>query len=545
MARLQFWPKSRHARSKIHYTGQLKIKYMIQARQFRKSHPDAHYASDLFRYQREFAVKFKSHTTFVCVDDKHRAKVGEPGFPVAAAERGRRVIVGLDSSMEVGDHDFTHFSVIPSVSFVLDIPEAVEESWYRGQVMVSVKESAFEPSSPICHCTELCNVLTSKGLDSQPMLCLYSDGGPDHRLTYLSVQLSLIGIFLTLDLDYLCACRTAPFHSWRNPVERIMSLLNLGLQSVGLMRKQMDDAYETIVSGCNSVNDIRKVAGKYPNIKEGTADSISPVKCLLSSIFQRLELKGKKVECFSSATLEEIKAMWDTLGSMDSTITADEKLVKKSLSTHTKLKEFIEHCCLQRHYSFQIKKCGQPTCDICRPPRLPPDVFDEVKYLPDPMSGTDGHYKQFQDVYGTVTSEDCRPSLQKRPTRVKTLPFVASIQHARNTNIMMQCEECEMWRIVYSKYKLTSQEKKQLNTILEDYTYTCSATLADLELTGRLADVCMRVLNCYEPLEKLYYSLNKEPLCIYCCGDSDLASAQGCYPQCSDCLQKPNISKRV
>ena len=64
---------------------------------------------------------------------------------------------------------------------------------------------------------------------------LYTEGGPDHRLTYLSVQLSLISLFLKLDLDLLCACRTAPFHSWRNPVERTMSILNLGFQSIGLM----------------------------------------------------------------------------------------------------------------------------------------------------------------------------------------------------------------------------------------------------------------------------------------------------------------------
>lgn len=29
-------------------------------------------------------------------------------------------------------------------------------------------------------------------------------------------------------MDYLCAARTAPYHSYRNPVERIMSILNLG-----------------------------------------------------------------------------------------------------------------------------------------------------------------------------------------------------------------------------------------------------------------------------------------------------------------------------
>ena len=46
--RLQFWPKSKHARSRIHYTGKLKVKCMVQTRQFRKSHPDAHYAASLF-----------------------------------------------------------------------------------------------------------------------------------------------------------------------------------------------------------------------------------------------------------------------------------------------------------------------------------------------------------------------------------------------------------------------------------------------------------------------------------------------------------------
>ena len=55
----------------------------------------------------------------------------------------------------MGDHDFTHFSVIPSVTFILDIPDSVEESWYRGQIVVCVKESAFEPSSPFRHCAEL------------------------------------------------------------------------------------------------------------------------------------------------------------------------------------------------------------------------------------------------------------------------------------------------------------------------------------------------------------------------------------------------------
>lgn len=48
--RLQFWPKSKHMLAKTHYTGLLKITFMIQKRQWRKEHCDFHYAAAIFRY---------------------------------------------------------------------------------------------------------------------------------------------------------------------------------------------------------------------------------------------------------------------------------------------------------------------------------------------------------------------------------------------------------------------------------------------------------------------------------------------------------------
>ena len=540
--RLQFWPKTKHAHSKIHYTGKLKVKFMVQARQFRKSHPDAHYAAALFRYQRELAVKFRSFSNFACVDDKHRVKVGEPGFPVAAAERGWRVLVSLNSSFQVGDHDFTQHSIVPSVCFLVDIPETVESSWYTGQVVVGLKEGAFEPSSPARHCTELGQILSSRNLQTKPILFLYSDGGPDHRLTYLSVQMSLI---LKYYLDFLCVARTAPFHSWRNPVERIMSLLNIGLQSIGLMRKQMDDEFEAAVAKCKNMKQLRAAAENNPTIKDGTLDSIAPVKVLISSVFHRLSLKEKKIESFAAATTAEIEEFLSSIKLVDETVTADVKWVKAVLPEYPKIKAFIEHCCQLRHYSFCIKKCGKSDCRICKPPRLPSDVLEDVKFLPDPEPNDDGHYKPFDTVYGKTTSEKHRPTLQKRPGRLKTLPFVASVQHARNTNMMIQCEECEMWRLVYSKCKLTAAERLQLDNALSYYTYTCGATLSDLDFNGRLADVCIRDVQCYDPLEKLYFSMNKDLICIYCCGSANLITKEGCYPQCNNCESKPPVQKRM
>ena len=134
---------------------------MVQARQFRKTHEGAHYTAAIFRYVKEFAIRFREHSHIFCLDDKHRMKIGEPGFPVAAAERGRRVMVKVGSSFDVADHDFTKFSMIPSVVLMNNIPQDITESWYRGKVYVSLKDAAFESSSPIFHMTELSSILSS------------------------------------------------------------------------------------------------------------------------------------------------------------------------------------------------------------------------------------------------------------------------------------------------------------------------------------------------------------------------------------------------
>ena len=43
---------------------------------------------------------------------------------------------------------------------------------------------------------ELSNIL-DKSTNNKEVLCLYTDGGPDHRVTYLSVQMAIICLFLS------------------------------------------------------------------------------------------------------------------------------------------------------------------------------------------------------------------------------------------------------------------------------------------------------------------------------------------------------------
>ncbi len=364
-------------------------------------------------------------------------------------------------------------------------------------------------------------------------------------MTYLSVQLSLISLFLKLDLDFLCAARTAPCHSWRNPAERVMSIVNLGLQCVGLMRGKMSDEHEAAISHCNTLSQLRQAAKNKPELVPAILDSIDSTKILLSDILRRLELQGEKFLIYSAASEDSMKELWSELEAVDPTLEYGGQFRKADLDKFQTLVTFMEHCCQTRHYSFTIKKCGEPSCTLCKPVRAPRESFDVLNFLPDPIPGKDGHYCPFTKVYGTTTTERHRPSLQT--CKQKTLPFTASVQHVKNANTMVQCEECEMWRLIYSKYKLTPSERQTLNQALDEYTYTCGGQIAELEFDGRFSQdiVAIRKTQCYEPLEKLYYSVGDyESICIYCCKNKDLSSKENCYPQCSACSKRDPIKKR-
>lgn len=96
--------------------------------------------------------------------------------------------------------------------------------------------------------------------------------------------------------------RTAPYQSWKNPSERVHSVLNLGLQATGLMQTPK---FESAVSNCNSVKDVRDVVKETSGLEEALRDSMEPVKILLHSIFSHLNLKEKPIIRFISASQYE------------------------------------------------------------------------------------------------------------------------------------------------------------------------------------------------------------------------------------------------
>ena len=129
-----------------------------------------------------------------------------------------------------------------------------------------------------------------------PRFYAVTDGGGDRRVDYLSVQKSLVALFLYHNLDEVIAMRTATGLSYRNPVERVHSVANLGLQCVGMMRQRMSPELEKVIKHLNSNEELRKACANHPGLEKGLAKSLAvPIdlfkKHLLSTQPNRLPRK--------------------------------------------------------------------------------------------------------------------------------------------------------------------------------------------------------------------------------------------------------------
>ena len=177
--RLQFLPRSPHSHASLRYVETFDIKFQVQKRILRSNHEDIAYAAAQFKYLKEFCVSYRDHAALLSLDDKHSVSVGEPNAAVSSLDQGRRILTSLGTDVVALDHDFTKAKLTPS-ALVIDIPDCITESFYRGQVFVSVKDAIFSPSSPLLHPQEVVDIIDQLH-HVQPILCVFTDGGPDHR----------------------------------------------------------------------------------------------------------------------------------------------------------------------------------------------------------------------------------------------------------------------------------------------------------------------------------------------------------------------------
>ncbi|XP_053405192.1 uncharacterized protein LOC123536040 [Mercenaria mercenaria] len=522
--RLNFMPSSQFRASAQHYTGKFDVKYAVQQRLLRAQHEDAPYALHLWYMLKDMVVKYRDFSRLQCLDDKAIIPVGEPGKPVATGVRShhRAMVVGNQSSLKCLDHDYHLAGIVASVALTVEIPESSRDSFYKGTVHVTVKDKVFQASSPLRHATENRNIVLENYTDDgvnldRPILFRYTDGGPDHRTTYKSVKTACLLEFICLDLDMLICVRTAPNQSYNNPAERIMALLNLGLQNSALCRTEMSEGFEMQAKRLNSLASIRNYAEKNKVFKEAYKDSMVGPCSVVSDRFKRLSLKGESVKVHRPAEKEEIEALCEMIKIIDETFPL-EKI--NDYQSSAAVKDFLEKHSQMRQYSFQMKKYKSNQCGYCvlNPPRLPHEVFDELHFLPDPIPDGDNHYKPFNEVYGTETVDNHRPSLKLRPELSDRDKKHKSLFVAAKVRGYVQCFDCGKRRVVYAAKKFTYIEQQRLSRVKEEKLYVCGSTLfPGLDLQDVV--VVKEGQNCQSPIETTYYAdvNNKmEDICFYC-----------------------------
>lgn len=338
------------------------------------------------------AVKYRDNAVMCCLDDKAIVPVREPEIQISTGVRGHnKVLAPLSGShLSACDHNFHTCGIVPSVVMISTIPENSSDSLFNGTVHVSVKDKIFQPSTAMRHATELLSILRAYESNDdvnleKPILFLFTNGGPDHRATFDTVKLSLLVLFIQLDLDMLVALRTAPHHSWVNPAEGCMSILNLALQHVALAREKMTDEFEKALKNKSSLSAVRKNAERSNAFKEALIASMDPVIALLKNRFGRMKLKGESLIVHDAATDEALKSVVDPICNIlsDNSLTSD--IDSKGLKSHAEFYKFTNSHGKSTHYCFQLKKCTQPDCGYCvlNPPTL--EKFENLHFLPDPI----------------------------------------------------------------------------------------------------------------------------------------------------------------
>ena len=209
--RLQFQPPNPFTNAALRYTGRFNLKHGVQRRVLRKQHEDSNFVAVQNIGIKKFLCKHREHSCSLWLDDKATIPVGDPGNPLGHCRRGAtRSIVPAGESAPVlaqMDHDYHVAGVIPSVTFISNIPPVYSDSFYDGKIFVTLKDRVFQPSSPMKHGAELekilihedSNLTDQDGIATHsPIMAAMSDGGKDHLTTLVSVQVVWLAVFLRL-----------------------------------------------------------------------------------------------------------------------------------------------------------------------------------------------------------------------------------------------------------------------------------------------------------------------------------------------------------
>ena len=230
-------------------------------------------------------------------------------------------------------------------------------------------------------------------------------------------------------------------------MERVHSIANLGLQSIGWMRKPMLKNLGKLMHNANSNDEIRRLCDANESLRKELVESLDQAKRLLEHVFISLALKGKQFEIFQAASNEKNYVYKEVLLQK-----FDGNLLSLSLrNDFTKMKypkfyEFYNKHCVCRTYHFHIFKCPDADCPWHEPIRFG-KIANFGEPVPPEIAGGTVKY-----ILGSDPSEKFLPSkLENLGKRTHGIPFTPTPQTAINVGEIVKCIHYLKPRVVYAK----------------------------------------------------------------------------------------------
>jgi hypothetical protein len=208
------------------------------------------------------------------------------------------------------------------------------------------------------------------------VLAIKTDGEPDRNPQYASVQLACTALAVLLRIPKLEVMRTAAGQSFTNPVERVMSVINLGLQGVTTARGRCEPETEAVLQNCNSIKDIRKAlqqadgatAGQEGSHTQRFAASMQEAMQTVQDACRYLEWSGERITIIDAGVDAEKAELICKLQEFDGTFDPHLHATKKGLQACTQLAEFMRKHTHSSLYVFQylqhaVALPALPLCD--------------------------------------------------------------------------------------------------------------------------------------------------------------------------------------
>ena len=379
-----------------------------------------------------------------------------------------------------------------------------------------------------------------------PVSFLYTDKGLEHRTNFVIVKIAIIALQKFLNLDQIVVARTAPGHSFRNPVEKVNCILNLGLYGIGCMHQQASDAeFEYEISKCDTLIQQQELIGKNPEVNRKLfSDTCMSCLKIIQNNFEQLILKENPFLCPDSPNNNYIEELFQSI-QLDGNLAAHDGV--QDLKDHPKLSQYLNHCGRERTYFLSIKKCGRKDCTTCLQPCLPENDFLRLKHLPDPMTSDYGkHYKPYDKVWGTVTNENHMLSLKTSKNMKHNILFNPLQQHALNTRLVIKCSKCDKPHVIYAQKKITAQESKDFKHVTDQLLYTCGSSLKEFKghsnstREHKLEKLLVKENHsCMKLVETIHFSCKIFPdCCIWYGSKQKLTTVPNTYLICSSCKNR-------